>query len=108
MLKVKKNLKTKFYKDKEMQDNMKEFYLIKRKLIIWHIFITSVLFLFQPNFIVSQLSSVQKGIWDQSQEIAHFNKKNKKLKIHSRVMLHKVFVFFILFFILVIHIFEIY
>ena len=37
--------------------------------------------------------------------IAHFNKKNEK--IQSRVILHRVFVYFTLFFILFIHIVEI-
>ena len=34
MLKIMANLKNTFYEDKEMLDNMKEFYQIKRNLII--------------------------------------------------------------------------
>ena len=37
--KCKKNT---FYEDKEMQDIMKEFYLIKRNLVIYHNFVISI------------------------------------------------------------------
>ena len=51
MLKITTNLKSTFYLDKEIQNFMKEFYLIQRNLI------TSFLFLIQHNYILPQLSS---------------------------------------------------
>ena len=50
------NLKNTFYEDKEIQDIMKNYYQIKRNLII------SFLLPIQHNFILSRLSSVQKSI----------------------------------------------
>ena len=51
-----RHVKNIFYEDKEIQDIMKEFRLIKRKLL------PSFLFLIQHNYILSRLSSVQKSI----------------------------------------------
>ena len=42
MSKIMTNLKSMYYEDKGMQDIMKEFYLIKRNLIIFHNFILSI------------------------------------------------------------------
>ena len=52
------NLKNMFYEEKEMQDIMEEFYLIKRNIIIKHNFIISFLFLIKHNLIISRLRSV--------------------------------------------------
>ena len=83
MIKITINLKTLFYEDREMQDTMIEFYLIKRNLII------SILFLIQRNCILSRLSSVQKGICHQSQRIAHVSEEIIITKIIT-ITIHQV------------------
>ena len=64
MLKLTINLKKLYYEDREIQDIMKEFCLIKRNLII------SILFLIQHNHIISQLV-VYKKAYDISREGSH-------------------------------------
>ena len=51
-----RHVKNIFYVDKEMQDIMIEYYLIKRNLII------SILLLTQHNCLISRRSSIQKSI----------------------------------------------
>ena len=52
ILKTTTNLKSLYYEDKEMRDIMKEYYQIRRNLII------SILFLIQHNCILSRRSSI--------------------------------------------------
>ena len=54
MLKIMTNLKNTFYEDKEMLDNMKEFYQIKRNLIIQHNHILPRLVVYKKAYDISQ------------------------------------------------------
>ena len=63
-LKTMTNLKSLYYEDKEMQDIIMEYYLIKSNFII------SILFLFQHNRILSRLV-VYKKAFDISRKGYH-------------------------------------
>ena len=64
MMKIMTSLKSTFYVDKKIQDIMKEFYQIKRNLII------SILFLNQNNCILSR-QVVYKKAYDISRKGSH-------------------------------------
>ena len=54
MLKITINLKKTFYEDKEMLDNIKEFYQIKRNLTIQHNHILPRLVVYKKAYDISQ------------------------------------------------------
>ena len=80
MLKITINLKNTFYEDKEMLDIMKEFYQIKRNLIIQHNHILSRLVVYKKAYDISQEDRIMPT---NPRPISHPSRILRKVKIYT-------------------------